>query len=149
MVSQQRIAILILPAMVTVALVLSACGGTSVPEPPGPTPVQPAQPASEPAAPAESPAELATGIPPSPAPDGCVETRPHPVGQSTAETYDNTTYDEVMTWFCEGNSFEDILLALETNAQSGVATDDLLARRAQGIEWNQIWQDIGLIEPPE
>jgi hypothetical protein len=73
----------------------------------------------------------------------------HPVGQSIAERY-GLTYEEVMAWFCEGEfGFGQIMLALQTSGITGDSADDLLARRAGGEGWGQIWQDLDLIGRPE
>jgi hypothetical protein len=75
----------------------------------------------------------------------CTGTNPHPVGQSIADTYD-VSYEQVMTWFCDGYGFGEITLALET---AKVATDytagDLLASKGQGKGWGKVWQELGLI----
>ena len=41
---------------------------------------------------------------------------------------------------------EEILLALETEAQSEMAARELLKKRADGMSWDEIWRGLGLIE---
>jgi hypothetical protein len=66
------------------------------------------------------------------------------VAGGITETY-AVTYAQVMTWFCAGSEFEDILLALETHAAVDVAVDELLNRRGQGQSWDAIWKETGLV----
>ena len=75
----------------------------------------------------------------------CTETDPHPVGQSISETFD-VSYEEVMTLFCNGHAFEDILLALQTSEISGQPAEVLLARHEE-LTWDQIWEETGIVEP--
>lgn len=75
--------------------------------------------------------------------DQCNTSETHPIGQSIAETFE-VEYEEVMKWFCEGNAFEDILLALETRDLSDVPVEVLLDKKMKGMEWEQIWQEFGL-----
>lgn len=69
-----------------------------------------------------------------------------PIGQSIAEDYESANYEQVMTWFCNGAEFEDILVALETEAQTDSSADDLLNLLAEGFTWEEIWQSVGLTE---
>ena len=48
----------------------------------------------------------------------CLGGEVSPIGKSIAEDYDFTSYEEVITWFCNGAEFEDILVALETESQT-------------------------------
>ena len=65
------------------------------------------------------------------------------IGQSIADTFDVDT-DRVMAWFCAGNEFEDILLALQTSQGLDLDPDALLKQKASGATWDEIWQEIGL-----
>ncbi len=67
---------------------------------------------------------------------------PDQIGQSIAETY-MITYDEVMTWYCDGNSYDDIMIALETSAAVDIPVEDLLSRLETNI-WEEMWVEIGL-----
>jgi hypothetical protein len=74
----------------------------------------------------------------------CTDTNPHPIGQSISESY-AISYQQVMTWFCSGYSFEDILVALETSAAADFPTDTLLKMSLEK-GWEEIWDEIGFIE---
>jgi hypothetical protein len=98
-------------------------------------------------APAMTGAPEATSAPPTAAatPDpACAAGETHALALSIAARYE-VTAEQVMAWYCAGSSFEDILLALETSLQSGAPADELLAMRAEGRDWNDIWRDIGLM----
>lgn len=70
----------------------------------------------------------------------------HPVGQSIADTY-KVPYEKVMNWFCDGYSFDNILIALETSEAVNVPADTLLEMLLQK-EWEQIWSEVGFLENP-
>ena len=76
----------------------------------------------------------------------CLDGEVSPIGQSIAEDYDFTNYEEVITWFCNGAEFEDILVALETESQTGTPAEEMLHMLADGFTWDEIWQTIGLTE---
>lgn len=71
----------------------------------------------------------------------CTEEDPHPIGQNIAETY-AVPYEQVMTWFCSGFSFENILVALETSDAADIPADALLQMLLEK-EWEEIWDEIG------
>lgn len=62
-----------------------------------------------------------------------------------ADTY-GITYEEVLGLFCQGFSFDEILLALETAAQTNSQAQDILVMRRDGKSWDDIWKDLGVIE---
>jgi hypothetical protein len=68
------------------------------------------------------------------------------VGQSIADGYESVGYEQVMTWFCNGAEFEDILVALETESQTGTPVAEMLQMLADGFTWDEIWQTIGLTD---
>jgi len=68
----------------------------------------------------------------------------NPLGHSIAGDYDFTNYAQVMTWFCDGAEFEDIMVALETQATTDTPAGDMLRMLADGMSWDEIWQQIGL-----
>lgn len=70
----------------------------------------------------------------------------HPVGLSIAQTYE-VPYEQVMTWFCDGYSFENILIALETSNAVDVPADTLLEMLLEK-EWEQIWSEVGFMDNP-
>jgi hypothetical protein len=76
--------------------------------------------------------------------NNCTDNNPHPMGQSIATTYE-VSYEQVMTWFCSGYSFENILLALETSEAVDVQADTLLQMLLEK-EWEEIWVEVGFTE---
>ena len=72
--------------------------------------------------------------------------KPHPLAVKLAERYD-VTEQWVMGHFCDGYSMGVIMLALKTSQLDGVLVDadTLLAERADGNGWGQIWKEMGLI----
>jgi hypothetical protein len=72
----------------------------------------------------------------------CSTLNPHPIAQGMVETFD-VSYDEVMTWYCGGYAFSDILLALETSDLADVPVPDLLPL-TETLSWNEIWDDLGV-----
>ena len=81
-----------------------------------------------------------------PAPPDCLGGEVSPIGQSIADEYEFTSYEEVITWFCNGAEFEDILVALETESQIGAPAEEMLQMLADGFTWDEIWQLVGLTE---
>jgi hypothetical protein len=75
----------------------------------------------------------------------CTETNPHPMGQSIVETYDDVSYEQVMTWFCDGYTFDDILVALETSEATDVPAAVLLEMLWEK-SWEEIWQETGFLQ---
>jgi hypothetical protein len=73
----------------------------------------------------------------------CPQPDPHPIGESISEKFD-VPYEEVMDWFCGGETFEDILLALETQDLSGRSVDELFVMKAQ-MSWEDIWKELGTV----
>lgn len=71
----------------------------------------------------------------------CTDGEPHPIGQSIAATYE-ASYEQVMTWFCSGYSFENILIALETSEAVEVPADMLLQMLLEK-DWEEIWVEVG------
>lgn len=74
----------------------------------------------------------------------CADSNPHPIGESIAATYE-VSYQQVMTWFCGGYSFENILIALETSEAVDVPADTLLQMLLEK-EWEEIWREVGFVE---
>jgi len=71
---------------------------------------------------------------------------PHPFSPIMAERY-GVTEEWVTEYFCQGYSIGAIMLALKTSQMDGMNVDPatLLAGRAEGNGWGQIWQSLGLI----
>ncbi len=72
----------------------------------------------------------------------CSAINPHPLAESMAETFE-ITYDEVMTLYCDGYAFSDILLALETSELVDQSPAALLAR-LRTRSWQEIWDEFGV-----
>lgn len=79
-------------------------------------------------------------------PPNCLGDEISPIGKAIAEEYDSTSYEQVMTWFCNGAEFEDILVALETEAQTGALAGEMLQMLADGFTWDDIWQTLDFEE---
>jgi hypothetical protein len=69
----------------------------------------------------------------------------HPVGESIARTYE-IPYSELINIYCEGYEFEEILLALETEEQSGLIIGEILKMRDEGLSWEEIWKELGIVD---
>jgi len=163
-------------SILLIGLLLAACGGpvpapageapaASPTPPPIPTaalaaedgqstPEEPAAPSDEPApAPDQPTAEpttadtFGTSAVDALAQDyvSCVETEPHPIGEQIAATYD-VPYEEVMKLFCNGDTFDDILIAYQTRDLTGVGVGELLDRHAASGSWDAVWQELGLLD---
>ena len=76
----------------------------------------------------------------------CLDGEISPIGGAIADEYDFTNYEEVITWFCNGAEFEDILVALETESQTGTPAEEMLGMLADGFTWEEIWQVEGLTD---
>jgi len=72
------------------------------------------------------------------------QTKPHPLAAKLAQRY-GVTESWVMEHFCAGYGMGAIMLALKTSELNGTDADTLLAERANGQGWGQIWQGLGLI----
>ena len=68
------------------------------------------------------------------------------IGQGIADEYEFTSYEEVMSWFCDGAEFEDILVALQTEDQTDFPAEELLEMLAEGLSWEDIWLVVDLME---
>ena len=56
----------------------------------------------------------------------CSALNPHPMAESIVEQFE-VAYEQVMTWYCDGYAFSDILLALETAKLVDQDVPDLLS----------------------
>ncbi len=77
---------------------------------------------------------------------GCPGEEPNTIGQGIADEYEFASYEDLMTWFCNGAEFEDILVALQTEEQSGTPAEEMLVMLAGGFTWEEIWLVGDLIE---
>jgi hypothetical protein len=119
------------------ALVLAeACGAQTTPvvEPEEPIAQDTTDPGDETLPPAETAAA------------DCPSDEINPIGQSIADDYEIASYEQVITWFCDGAEFEDILVALETEAQTDTSAGEMLQMLADGFTWEEIWTLVGLTD---
>lgn len=121
-------------SFIAVALLITGCAGqpaqsTALAETNGPVALETTAPQEAP------PEEIATE---------CPGEEINPIGESIAADYEFTSYDQVMTWFCDGAEFEDILVALETQDVIGEPAGDMLQMLADGLTWDDIWFLVGL-----
>lgn len=68
------------------------------------------------------------------------------IGQEIANRFDETNYEQVMIWFCNGAEFEDISLALLTEQRSEASAEEMLVMLADGLNWDDIWLIVGVTE---
>lgn len=72
----------------------------------------------------------------------CSSLDPHPLAVSMTEKFE-VTYEEVMTWYCDGAAFSDILLALETVELADITVEELLTM-IEDKSWEEIWDELGI-----
>ena len=79
----------------------------------------------------------------------CVGVELHPRGNALGESYE-VLYEDVMTWFCDGYGFGEIMHALETSraSEASVSAEELLAMKTEMGGWGTVWQEVGLIGKP-
>lgn len=78
----------------------------------------------------------------------CVTGTLHPVGMSLSLRYE-TPYEDIMTWFCDGFGFGEIMLALQTSQVTEMTPEELLLLKVELGGWGEVWQHLGLIEPDD
>ena len=76
----------------------------------------------------------------------CYGSEPNQIALGIVEKFEKTTYEQVMVWFCNGAEFENILVALQTEKETGYPAEDLLLLIAGDQTWEEIWLSIGLFE---
>jgi hypothetical protein len=76
----------------------------------------------------------------------CASSDANMLGAAIARDYDFTSTEQVMSWFCDGAEFEDILVALETAEQTGASAEEMLIMLAAGLTWEEIWKEVGLTD---
>ena len=67
------------------------------------------------------------------------------IASSIASTYEQP-FELVMSQFCLGYGFDDILLGMETAVQSEAPAPVVLFWLGNGTSWDQIWADLGIVE---
>lgn len=72
----------------------------------------------------------------------------HPVGVKLAATY-GVAYDQVMTWFCEGFGFGEIMLALQASQYSELTAEEILLLKVELGGWGEVWRHLAMLEQPE
>ena len=72
----------------------------------------------------------------------CSSLNPHPIAEGITEKF-SISYDEVMTIYCDGYAFSDILLALETEQLVDQSVEDLLSL-LETRSWEEIWSELGV-----
>jgi hypothetical protein len=65
---------------------------------------------------------------------------------SISETFE-VPEEQIETWYCSGESFEDILLALQTGELSDLSPEDILERK-DDTGWEQLWAELNLALTP-
>ncbi len=80
------------------------------------------------------------------APPTCLGDEISSIGQAIADEYESVSYEQVITWFCNGAEFEDIIVALETESQTDTPAEEMLQMLADDFSWDEIWQMVGLTE---
>lgn len=90
------------------------------------------------------PAPAATAVPEV----DCTQQEPHPIAQSIAKEF-GVTYEQVMAWACAGESFDDILLALQTGEIAQRSPSEVLALKKQTGDWDKVWASLGLGAQPQ
>jgi len=93
-----------------------------------------------------SPAPVTATATPVPAVD-CTQGEHHPIAQSIADDF-GVSYDQVMAWACAGETFDDILLALQTSEMVQRPADELLAMKKRAGDWDKVWESLGLAGQP-
>lgn len=70
----------------------------------------------------------------------CFTEDPNLVAQDISERFE-TSYDLIEEWYCEGNSFEDIMLALMTSRLWEIDPDQVLLEHETST-WDEIWAEL-------
>jgi hypothetical protein len=87
-----------------------------------------------------------TSVPVETAEPTCLGDNVSPIGQAIADQYESASYKQIITWFCNGAEFEDILVALETEIQTDTTADEILQMLSEGFTWDDIWLITGLTD---
>jgi len=103
----------LLVTLLTTLALLAACGSQPSPA------IEPEVPTSSTEVQGDDAPVIETSPPVKTSGPNCLGDEVSPVGQSIADDYEFASYEQVMTWFCNGAEFEDILVALETESQTG------------------------------
>jgi len=86
----------------------------------------------------------ATAAPATPVPEvDCSEGDANPIAKALAEKY-AVPYEQVIGWACNGETLDDIALALQTAQLSQRPPEELLKMRKEAADWDQVWEELGL-----
>jgi hypothetical protein len=67
----------------------------------------------------------------------CTGNERQPKAETLAQTY-GVTYEEIMSWFCQGFGFGEIDLAYGLSRETGHTVADIFALRRMGLGWGEI-----------
>jgi hypothetical protein len=67
----------------------------------------------------------------------CTGNERQPKAETLAQAY-GVSYDEIMSWFCQGFGFGEIDLAYELSRDTGHTVVDIFAMRRMGLGWGEI-----------
>lgn len=84
-----------------------------------------------------SPTATVTQLPPG-ATD-CTGVNPHPIGLRLSTQY-GVTYEEIMSWFCQGYGFGEIDIAYGLARQANIPVTEVFGMRQSGMGWGEIRQ---------
>ncbi len=69
----------------------------------------------------------------------------HPAAMKLSAEFE-VEYDKIMTWFCNGFGFGEVMLALQASQKvEGYTPEELLAMKVETGGWGHVWQELGLI----
>lgn len=130
------------------AFVLTACGTQTGEENPVATPIVlstlTSAPTDLPAAVGDESSNVEVEAPEPAHSAECLDPDVNKIGLGIADTFGVTIYEDVMAWFCNGNEFEDILLALQSEQQSDASAEEMLQMVDDGFTWDEIWLLVGI-----
>ncbi|MFO8036281.1 MAG: hypothetical protein R6U57_06625 [Anaerolineales bacterium] len=63
--------------------------------------------------------------------------------EKITENYEVSQH-ELMKWYREGRSFQDILKALQTSQLTKIPPEELLSRN-MSQSWQEIWREVGVL----
>jgi len=76
----------------------------------------------------------------------CLNSEMSVLGKNISAQFEYVSFEQIMTWFCNGAEFEDILIALQTEKVTGQPAQGLLEMLVTDLTWDEIWQSIGYID---
>jgi hypothetical protein len=73
----------------------------------------------------------------------CTGNEPQPKAETLAQAY-GVSYEEIMSWFCQGFGFGEIELAYGLSRDTGMPVADIFAMRQMGLGWGEIKRRVYL-----